>query len=344
MAPCPGGRGVDTTGAVTSDMATVETGARLHFGFQNLALAHERLYGGVGVALDEPRAVVSATPDTEVVAPDALKEVTADAVSLLRERGHDLGGVRVTLEEAFARHVGLGSGTQFALATLVAVASAYDVAVDVRKAAPALGRGGRSGVGVATFEDGGFVVDAGHPTERFTTAPPARGEWTVPAPVVQREVPADWRFLLVTPAVEAGRHGDAEDESMRAAVERADPGTADDIAGLLTRRLLPAVAEGDLSAFGRAVVRLGRLNGAWYADEQGGVYRPPAGTLVDALGDDPAIRGAGQSSWGPTVYGVTHADDAAAARAAGEAALELAGTEGRVQVVGPRMTGASHSE
>lgn len=325
-------------------MATVETGARLHFGFQNLALAHERLYGGVGVALAEPRVVVSAEPAGAVHAPEPVEDVAADAVALLRDRGHDIEGARVTLEEGFDRHVGLGSGTQFALATLVAVARAHDAYVDARTAAPALGRGGRSGVGVATFEHGGFAVDAGHPTERFTTAPPERGAWDVPEPIVQRDAPATWRFLLVTPDVDPGRHGDAEDASMRTAVERADPGIADDIAGLLTRRLLPAVAERDLQAFGSAVARLGRLNGAWYADEQGGVYRPPAGVLVDALGDDPAIRGAGQSSWGPTVYGVTGADDAAAARAAGEAALDAAGVDGRVRVAGPRNTGASLAE
>jgi beta-ribofuranosylaminobenzene 5'-phosphate synthase len=325
-------------------MATVETGARLHFGFQNLALAHERLYGGVGVALDEPRAVVSAEPADGIHAPDPLEDFATDAVALLRERGHDVAGSEVTLEEGFERHVGLGSGTQYALATLVAVARAHGTYVDARTAAPALGRGGRSGVGVATFESGGFVVDAGHPTERFTTAPPERGAWDVPEPIVRRDVPADWRFLLVTPGVEAGRHGESEDASMRTAVERADPGIADDIAGLLTRRMLPAVAERDLQAFGSAVARLGRLNGAWYADEQGGVYRPPAGTLVDALGDDPAIRGAGQSSWGPTVYGVTRADDAAAARAAGEAALDAAGVDGIARVVAPRNTGAALAE
>ena len=325
-------------------MATVETGARLHFGFQNLALAHERLYGGVGVALAEPRAVVAAEPAETVVAPDSLEPFAADAVALLREQGHDVAGTEVTLEEGFQRHVGLGSGTQFALATLVAVARAHDTYVDARTAAPALGRGGRSGVGVATFENGGFVVDAGHPTERFTTAPPERGAWDVPEPLVQRDVPADWRFLLVTPEVDPGRHGADEDASMRAAVERADPGIADDIAGLLTRRLLPAVAERDLAAFGSAVARLGRLNGAWYADEQGGVYRPPAGALVDALGDEPALRGAGQSSWGPTVYGVTRTGDAAEARAAGERALEAAGVGGTVRVVAPRNTGASLAE
>jgi len=315
---------------------TVETAARLHFGFQNLSLAHERLYGGVGVALAEPPVRVSADPAGTVDADPPVEPYVDDVLAAL-----DLPGARVRVGESFDRHVGLGSGTQLALATLVAVARAHDRYADARSRAPDLGRGGRSGVGVAAFERGGFVVDAGHPTERFTTARPERGAWAVPEPVVARDTPADWRFLLVTPdGGDRGRHGDDEDAAMRAAVERADPGIADDIAGLLTRRLLPAVAERDLAAFGSAVARLGRLNGAWYADEQGGVYRPPAGALVDSLSDHPVIRGAGQSSWGPTAYGVTHADDERAAREAGETALDRAGVTGTVRVARPRNTGA----
>ena len=127
---------------------------------------------------------------------------------------------------------------------------------------------------------------------------------------------------------------------MRAVVERADPGIADEIATLLTRRLLPAVAEGDHRAFGRAAARLGRLNGAWYADEQGGVYRPPAGRIVEALGAEPAVDGAGQSSWGPTVYGVTDADGVEAALAAGRDTLDDLGLDGSVRAVRPRNEGA----
>ncbi len=317
-------------------MVTVETGARLHFGFQNLALAHERLYGGVGVALAEPRIVLTAERASAVVCDDsAVEPFVADAVSAL-----GVDGARVTVEERFERHAGFGSGTQLALATLVAVARANDEYADARTYAPELGRGGRSGVGVAAFEDGGFVLDAGHPTERFTSRPPAEGSWAVPKPIVQRELPSSWRFVLITPDSEAGKSGKPEEQSMRTVVERADPGIADDISQLLTRRLLPAVAEQDIGKFGSAIARLGRLNGAWYADEQGGVYRPPAGQLIDSLGDSPVLYGAGQSSWGPTVYGVTREADTAEATEAAQTALDAVGREGTVRTVAPRNKGA----
>ncbi|ERH14109.1 MAG: hypothetical protein J07HB67_00071 [halophilic archaeon J07HB67] len=35
----------------TADAVRVTTGGRLHFGFGNLSLAHERLYGACGVAV-----------------------------------------------------------------------------------------------------------------------------------------------------------------------------------------------------------------------------------------------------------------------------------------------------
>ncbi|RLM37135.1 beta-ribofuranosylaminobenzene 5'-phosphate synthase family protein [Haloarcula sp. Atlit-120R] len=321
-------------------MPTVTTAARLHFGFQNLSLAHERLYGGVGLALDEPRLTVEASRAETVRCDDpATEPYVRRVVDAL-----DVPGAAVAVDERFPRHVGLGSGTQLSLATLIAVVRAYDRTADARTYAPQLGRGGRSGVGVAAFESGGFVVDGGHPTERFTAEPPAEGDWDVPPVLARHDVPAHWRFVIVVPDTDPGQSGSAEDQSMRQAVERADPGIADEISTLLTRRVLPAIATRDHSDFGQAAARLGRLNGAWYADEQGGVYRPPAGELVDSLSSAPVISGAGQSSWGPTVWGLTTAAHQSEAREAGVLALDEAGVEGTVTVVAPRNTGASLTE
>jgi beta-ribofuranosylaminobenzene 5'-phosphate synthase len=315
---------------------SVTAHARLHFGFCNLSLAHERLYGSLGVGLDRPSVTVTASPATAVDCDHPIaREYAARSVDLL-----GVDGAEVAVESAFPRHVGLGSGTQFALATLAAIARAHDRTVDVRDRAPDLGRGGRSGVGVATFEDGGFVLDAGHPTARFTTDRPAVGKWSVPPVAARHSIPSDWRFLVVVPDAPAGPSGDDEDRSMRSAVESAAAAPSDRLAGVILRRVLPAITEGSVERFGAALAEVGRLNGSWYADEQGGVYRPPAGELVAALDDEPAVDGAGQSSWGPAVYGVTDAERETAARAAGRAALDAAGVDGRVLVADGRNRGA----
>ncbi|WP_276258670.1 beta-ribofuranosylaminobenzene 5'-phosphate synthase family protein [Haloglomus litoreum] len=327
--------------------ATVSTGARLHVGFANLSLAHERLYGGVGLALAEPRVRLSATPAETVTCHAADAAVDEPDVACVREYATavcDLLGVpgaELAVEATLPRHVGLGSGTATALATLAAVARAHGEDVRSRERAPALGRGGRSGVGVAAFEQGGFVVDAGHPTERFTTRPPAQGNWTVPTVLARHALPADWRVVLALPDAEQGRHGSDEDDSMGAVVESADPSVADDLAALTVRRLLPAAAEGRLGAFGDAIAEFGRLNGAWYADEQGGVYRPPAGQVVEELRESPAVAGVGQSSWGPAVYALTDADRAGTARRAAHAALDAAESDGDVLITRPRNEGAT---
>ncbi|MBP1921180.1 beta-ribofuranosylaminobenzene 5'-phosphate synthase [Halorubrum alkaliphilum] len=342
-------------------MARASAGARLHFGFCNLSLSHERLYGALGLALAEPRVAVSATPaetvtvaltddgvaDGEIGNPNAPGTGTADAIredvrgyALAATNRLDVPGASITVESLLPRHAGLGSGTQLAATTLAAVARAHDREPRVREHAPALGRGGRSGIGVAAFESGGFVLDAGHPTARFTTDRPADGDWTVPPVSARHPVPEDWRFLLVQPDAEPGRDGADEGASMRAAVERADPGLADRIAGIVTRRVLPAIATGRAEAFGAAIAAVGRLNGAWYADEQGGVYRPPVGDVVASLSSSPAVFGAGQSSWGPTVYGVTDADRATAAAEAGDRALDRADIGGTVSVVRATNEGA----
>lgn len=316
--------------------ATVTTGGRLHVGFQNLSLARRRIYGGIGVGLEEPRISVVAEPAATIETDDPLVRTYAQrAVDTL-----DVPGVDLTLEEHLPRHVGLGSGTQLALSILAATGRAHGLEPRVREHAPAMGRGGRSGVGVATFESGGFVVDAGHPTNRFTTDPPAEGDWTVPPVVARHYLPLEWRFLIIVPDADPGRNGDTEDASMRAVVERADPAIADEIAGVVTRKLLPAAAEGRLEAFGDAIGEIGRKNGAWYADAQGGVFRPPAGELVESLEGCPVLSGVGQSSWGPVVYGITdeaHADEATTT--AQDVLTEL-GLDGEVVLACPATDGA----
>ncbi|MFB6252010.1 MAG: beta-ribofuranosylaminobenzene 5'-phosphate synthase family protein [Halobellus sp.] len=321
------------------------TTARLHFGFQNLSPSRERIYGGLGITLDSPKVVVAAEPAQGVTC-DAEETVADDTVNAVCEYAQQaidflgVDGAHVTVESALPRHVGFGSGTQLALCTLTAVSRAYGQDPAVRKLAPRLGRARRSGVGVAAFERGGFVFDAGTPTESYGVDELAGGVSTVPSVAVRREIPSEWRFLILTPDVESGRSGDEEATSMRAVVRSADPTISDRIGATVAGRVLPAIADGDAARFGAAIQAVDRLNGQWYTDEQGDIYRPPVAEVVDALDTSQSVFGVGQSSWGPAVYGITTADRAEAAREAGGRALSHAGLDGEVAVVTGRNRGA----
>jgi beta-ribofuranosylaminobenzene 5'-phosphate synthase len=289
---------------------TVSVGARIHAGFCNLSLARERLYGGVGFGLEQPRVTLSAEPADGVHAPDGIFETYArQACEIL-----DVPGADVDVKERLPRHVGLGSGTQTALSTYTAIARAHDQRPTPREHAPALGRGGRSGVGVATFERGGFILDAGQPSDRFTEAVPQRGDWQVPPVSVRHELPERWRVVLVIPDATPGLEGETEEQSMRSAVRDAESALASEISALVVDQLLPSAAKGNLEAFGTALATYGRLNGSWYTTGQDGAYSDPSGRIIERLADEDAVAGAGQSSWGPAVWILTDKERAAQIR------------------------------
>ena len=94
--------------------------------------------------------------------------------------------------------------------------------------------------------------------------------------------------------------------------------------------LLPALVERDLEEFGAALTRLQRLVGDAFAQVQGGRFHPRAGALVDALLRGGAA-GAGQSSWGPAVYGVGGSEPAG--RELARRMEDVVGGEGSVKLV-----------
>jgi beta-ribofuranosylaminobenzene 5'-phosphate synthase len=303
----------------------VEAPARLHMGMLDAAGGGTRRFGGLGVALSRPAAVVEASPSDDVTAegPDAER-----ALAVARRSSEALGlpnGVRVRVIEAIPPHVGLGSGTKLALAVTAAVAALAGQAPKPATIVRAAGRGARSAVGLWTFVLGGLVVEGGR-----------RPGVDRPAPLLAHHaMPDEWRCVLVIPQAEPGLSGRAEEEAFGQL--RPDSDRAALIAQLVLTSLLPGLAEGDLAEFGAALTRVQRLVGESFASVQGGVYHPRAGNLVEALLRLGAA-GAGQSSWGPAVYGIV-GDEQAGSQLAARIEAELAGA-GSVEVVGFDNRGA----
>jgi beta-RFAP synthase len=171
-----------------------------------------------------------------------------------------------------------------------------------------MGRGVQSGIGIAAFQHGGFVVDGGQRMTRNgatapTTAaqPPASGGTSVPPVLFHYPFPADWYFVVVMPETEKGFSGEKEQRAFES-LPPAPPTLVEKMSRLLLVKMLPALVERDIVYFGQALTQIQRLVGDCFAAVQGSRY---ANALSERLIDfllDTGAAGAGQSSWGPTVY------------------------------------------
>jgi beta-RFAP synthase len=289
--------------------AIVETGARLHLGFLDLNGESGRRYGSIGVTLERPRCVVEAAPAAPGM-PPLEREVAAILACLGLGRG--AGAIAVRVAEAIPPHAGFGSGTQLALSVALAAARAAGWAASIRDLARALGRGRRSGIGVAAFERGGLVIDAGH---RVDHADPAGLDAEEPPPVIfQQPLPDNWHFVLATPLAAPGLSGDAEQRAFRdlppMAAERVGR-----ICRLAMIQVAPAALTSDIRTFGAAITEIQGIVGEYFAPRQGGRFATRVGCEVTEHALARGAHGVGQSSWGPTVFALAESETAGLALA-----------------------------
>lgn len=269
---------------------TVIAPARLHMGFIDLSGALGRHFGSIGLALNEinTRLNITAAHSLQVSGPSADR-----ALKCTRQFCQLLGvsdSLNITIDNAIPEHIGLGSGTQMALAVGAALNAFYGLGLSVREIAQLSDRGARSGIGIGIFEKGGLVVDGG------------RGPDTKTPPIIaQMDVPEDWRFILVFDKRGQGLHGEQE----VSAFQQLPPfpqAQAERLCYLLLMQGLPALAEGDLHKFGEVITLLQQAVGEHFAPVQGGVFTSPdVAAAMTRLAAEGAVA-IGQTSWGPTGF------------------------------------------
>lgn len=274
---------------------TVKAHARLHFGFIDPDGSSGRQFGSIGLAIDKPATMLEATPAGRlIVVGDERDRVLTLARRFLRHYKLD-HGAHIAVKTTIPAHVGLGSGTQLALSVAAALARLFSIDADVRELAAVMGRGVRSGIGIAAFERGGFIVDAGRKTPS--------GVGRTPPTILRYPFPKEWTFVVAIPRVAHGLAGTAESQAFHRLSPRSFSG-ASRLSRILLMQMLPAILERDPIAFGESLTSIQRIVGNWFRPVQGGTFATSQGAaLVKAMSRAGAL-GVGQSSWGPTIYGL----------------------------------------
>lgn len=324
------------------DAVSVRAPGRLHLGFLDPSATLGRAFGSLGLVIDGLETAVSvadaAVDELVAAAPEAAPELdrVATLLEMLRCHSGRVAPLRVTLHAVLPPHAGFGSGTQLALALGRAFAHWHGLVVDTPTLARWLGRGLRSGVGIAGFDQGGLLLDGG---------PSADGR---PAPLLSRlTLPAAWRVVVVEDTTLRGLSGTREKQAI-AALPPLPREAAAELCHQVLMRVLPGAATGEFAPFAAGVSRLQAVLGGHFAPAQGGAYTSPAvGRLMDWMAeaartaDGAPGAGIGQSSWGPTGFAILPSQAQAEALVAAAQAAGLVPAGLRLRCVAARDHGAT---
>jgi len=309
-------RPVAASGRADGEPLEVIATARLHLGLWEIRPGEVGCYGGLGVMLDEPKLSLRLTRSDRWridASPAVAARLAVAAETWRRARGAaSLPPVRVQCEVGLPEHRGLGSGTQTQVALVWGLERVCRSSADWQPPTTEClsrlsGRGRRSYIGLHGFQHGGFVLDRGE-------AAGAGHDGGCPSDVSRRatslDVPASWRVLLVEPPSEVGVSG-AQEQQIFVDCQPSVVDQPQQLRRLAEQELLPALAAGDAAQFSRSVYAYNRMAGSLFASVQGGPYRNAViAEAVDGL-RRLGVQGAGQSSWGPTVFGFVQDPDQA---------------------------------
>jgi beta-RFAP synthase len=288
-----------SAGVVTA--VSVSAAGRLHLGFLDPSATLGRRFGGIGVLVEgfSTDVVIAAAARDEWQADSpaaaAQLERAKEYVQRLRDRCQRAAPLSLRLRRVLPPHAGFGSGTQLALAVGRAFVRWQGLDIPTATLAVWLGRGRRSGIGIAGFDAGGLLVDGGP------------GREGTPAPVVARlAVPDAWRIVVVLDERVQGLSGAGEATAI-AALPAFARSQAAEVCHQVLMRVLPGVAAEDFAPFAAGINRVQQLLGEHFAPAQGGRAWTSAsvGRFMQWVRSTAADQAAiGQSSWGPTGFAI----------------------------------------
>lgn len=278
-------------------MIRVVSPSRLHLTLIDLNAELGRVDGGIGITLESPGMEISAekADNIEVSGDSLLAGKMRKAAETLLPSGK---GIRFHIIDSLPDHVGLGSGTQAALSAAAAVNKIYGLGKSVRELAVAVGRGGTSGIGVAAFENGGFILDGGHKFKDKRAFSPSAASHVPPGPVLFRKDFPNWPIIVVIPDTK-GVHG-AEEVDIFKKFCPIPLAEVQEICHVILMQMLPALVEEDIETFGKAINHI-QLTG--FKRREVELQERPVLDIMEYMRDNGA-SGSGISSFGPVVYGI----------------------------------------
>ncbi|MBY9012660.1 MAG: hypothetical protein KGD70_09830 [Candidatus Lokiarchaeota archaeon] len=325
----------------------VTTPCRIHLSLIDENGYTGRVDGGIGLMLDRPNVIFEATNHAEEFKIEAHKYYR-ESIDVINEQAFKIfkafsinnKNFHFNLKRYFPSHVGLGSKTQLSLAIAVAITKLKNINhTSLKELTRLVNRGGTSGIGWRGFENGGFIVDAGHEfgkgKEKESFLPSSASKETNPAITILRyPIPEHWRFVLVIPNVKKGAYGD-EEISIFQTHAPIPKGEVNEVSHQILMKIVPGIIKKDLECFGEGLKRIQNIG--FKKIEISLQHEIVKKTL--AFFEESGVKAYGMSSFGPSVIGIVESDEEAN-KLLKDVQMRLNGIGGYIYLCKPNNNGA----
>lgn len=275
----------------------VQTPARLHFGLLNPTREPKKKYGGIGLAVKNMgyEIAMERSESLEIDSENQECKIRSLVQKIAEKYGLSMD-YRINVESHIPSHVGLGSTTQLILSLGKAMTLLSGKDVDSLQIAEDLSRGKRSSIGSYVFSEGGFLVEGGN-RESF------------PQLISRHDFPENWKILVVIPEIEKGPEEEGEGQLFENL--KKDRSISEKICYQLVLEMLPALVNEEIEKFGKSVSKIDELAGKAFSNTQGGIFKDKLLKRIKDKMVGLGVQGVGQSSWGPTLYGIVNSESEA---------------------------------
>jgi beta-ribofuranosylaminobenzene 5'-phosphate synthase len=297
--------------------------------------SYARSNGGIGLTLSDPCISLKGELSEKGVSLDFTSkiedEIKEDVQSKILSSANRLinhfsieNGFHFTLEKAYQTHSGLGSGTQIALSTgrLIYELLKDDFGIEYSNLnnnlinrsynnsnvinsvsmGEILKRGGTSGIGIFSFDHGGFILDGGHNLNQTKTFLPSSASSAKPPVLLGNyDFPKDWDLVV---AIANGNNMVTGEKEINI-FQKYCPVPKNDVeklSHLIMMNLIPFMLEKDIESFGKIINQIQDLG---FKKVEIDLQSNYIKTVMEKMREFGAY-GVGMSSFGPAIYGITH--------------------------------------
>jgi len=289
----------------------IKTPSRIHMGLIDLNGSYGRYDGGIGLTIKKPNFTLKCDNSDKGIAIDFHKSITDERIkdqckskiieSCERIISHFQieSNYHFDVKEAYFPHSGLGSGTQISLATAKLICEYNDIAISSPQLGGILKRGGTSGIGIYSFEQGGLIIDGGHgESEKNDFLPSSASDAKPPVLIGRYEFPKDWEVLIAIP--ESHNIKGKKEVNIFQKYCPIPQIEVEKLSYLIFMNLIPYMLENDIESFGETINKIQDIG---FKKIEVMVQQGRIKTLMEKMREFGAY-GVGMSSFGPAIYGI----------------------------------------